>query len=90
MSGVYEFVAEYNNGSPISNFSEWEIYAGDCEVNAGALFGNVDNLNDTSDFADNIFTASIDTSGLASGYYCFSVNPASDDQPDLRANRIFM
>ena len=87
--GNYVFTAEYANITLIDEFYQWKIYEGICDSSNAAIFGNVDTRNDSSNFSNNIFTASVNISSLAPGNYCFYVDPTDDDDPDLRKGREF-
>lgn len=89
VSGEYTFTAEYTDEDG-DDTVQWAVRAGSCEPGAETLFGNVADLETPYEWDGEMFSATIDTSSLEAGDYCFVVNPTEDDgDTDLRAAVMF-
>lgn len=57
---------------------QWAVRAGTCAASTNTVFGNVDGKNTPFSWNGTNFLASIDTTTVADGEYCFVFNPTED------------
>ncbi len=88
--GTVVLGATYNDGDALDDDAvQWALRSS-CNDNTTTVAGNVDGKNTPSNWDGSTFTASVDTSTLAPGEYCFVFNPTDDaGQNNVRETRTF-
>jgi len=89
--GTITLAATYNDGDTLNDDAvSWAVRHETCDANTATVFGNVDGHHDTQSWNGQNFSATIDTSALEPGQYCFVFNPTDDaGQNDVRVTRTF-
>jgi hypothetical protein len=78
-SGSTELEAYYVDENADGNDGvQWAVRAGTCTAGTGTVFGNVDGKNTPFTWNGTNFYATIDTTQVADGSYCFVFNPTED------------
>lgn len=79
VSGDLDLIALYaDENSDGDDQVLWAVRAGTCAAGVGTEFGNVDGFNDSFVWNGQDFTATIDTTTVSDGLYCFVFNPTED------------
>lgn len=90
VSGEVELLATYDDGDEDNDDAvNWAVRESTCDPGSN-VFGNVGGLADPYNWDGASFSATIDTTGLTPGLYCFIFNPTDDEgQADVRETREF-
>lgn len=90
-SGTTELEARYLDENGDGNDGvQWAVRAGTCAANTGTVFGNVDGKNTPFSWTGGNFFATIDTTTVSNGSYCFVFNPTEDSgNTNQRLTRLF-
>ena len=91
VSGMTDLLAFYADQNGDGNDGEqWAVRAGTCAASTNTMFGNVDGKSTLFSWNGADFSASIDTTTVANGSYCFVFNPTEDaGNIDQRLTRTF-
>ena len=89
--GSLDITAEYYDGDAVNDDGVyWAVRHNTCNAATNTVFGNVDTYNDPYIWDGTNFSATVDTSTVAPGYYCFVFNPQDDPgENDVRETRWF-
>lgn len=91
VSGLTDLEAFYADQNGDGNDSvQWAVRAGSCSSGVNTKFGNVDEKSNPFTWNGADFSATIDTTTVANGEYCFVLNPNEDTgNIDQRLTRTF-
>ncbi|HEX2792371.1 MAG TPA: hypothetical protein VHO23_01470 [Candidatus Paceibacterota bacterium] len=92
VSGASSLTAFYADENGDNNDGvQWAVRSGaSCTNTSGTVFGNVDGRHDAATWDHENFEASIDTTAIANGEYCFVFNPTEDaGDANQRLTRVF-
>jgi hypothetical protein len=89
--GNTELLAEYYDGDEQKDDTvSWAVRYNTCNAATNTVFGNVDGHHDNFEWDGKYFSATIDTSLVEAGRYCFVFNPKDDSgEVDVRETREF-
>jgi len=92
VSGVYNFMAEYNDGDEVNDDAvQWAIRQGTCAAGTGTVLGNVDGHTDVANWDGQSFSFATNVDLLTPGNYCFVFNPTDDaGENDVIVTREFV
>ena len=91
VSGSLDLIALYVDENGDGNDGvQWAVRAGTCAAGTGTRFGNVDGFNTPFTWNGQEFAATIDTTSVTDGAYCFVFNPIEDaGDANVRLTRNF-